>query len=112
VSSLDGKIGKVIRDQIPHSQRSWHQGHSQRINYRAHLYRLLVSQIKKWIVWFKQGEKTYEDQSQTVRLSHFLGQPLRDFLQELPFTTAIMIAQHFDESRHAIKQILQWELGR
>jgi hypothetical protein len=70
-----------------------------------------VSQVKKWVVRFKQGEKTCEDQSRINRPLHFWGQPLRDFLQEFPFATAIMIAQHFDESRHTIKQILQWELG-
>jgi hypothetical protein len=70
-----------------------------------------MSQVKKWVVRFKQSEKTCEDQSRIDRHLYFLRQPLRDFLQEFPFAMATMIAQHFDESRYTIKQILQQELG-
>jgi hypothetical protein len=51
-----------------------------------------VSQVEKCFVWFKQGGKTCEDQSRTGRPPHFLGQPLRDFLQEFLFATAVIIA--------------------
>jgi hypothetical protein len=50
-----------------------------------------VSQVKKLIVRFKQGEKICEDQSWTGRPLHSLGQFLRDFLQEFLFATAIII---------------------
>jgi hypothetical protein len=40
-----------------------------------------------------------------------LGKALSDFLEEFRFTTAGFIVQHFGQSKHTIKEILQWELG-
>jgi hypothetical protein len=43
---------------------------------------------------------------------HFLGKALSDFLEEISFGTAEIIAQYFNQSRPTIKNILQRGSGR
>jgi hypothetical protein len=40
-----------------------------------------------------------------------LGTDLNQFLEELPFATAGLLAQHFGESKHTMKEILNREFG-
>jgi hypothetical protein len=70
-----------------------------------------LSQIKEWRARFKAGDLSCEDQFRTDRPPHVLGKALSDFLEEFPFVTAEIIAQHFNQSKTTIKEILQRELG-
>jgi hypothetical protein len=43
---------------------------------------------------------------------HVLGKPFSDFFEVFPFAILGLIAQHFDLSKSAIKNIIERELGR
>jgi hypothetical protein len=43
---------------------------------------------------------------------HILRKALSDFLEEFPFATAGVLAEHFNQSKPTIKEIIQRELGR
>jgi hypothetical protein len=57
------------------------------------------------------GDLTCIDQSKAGRPRHMLGTDLSQFLEEFPFVTARLLAQHFGKSKHTIKEILNLELG-
>jgi hypothetical protein len=71
----------------------------------------LLTQIKEWHARFKAGNLSCEGKFRPDRIPHVLGKILSDFLEEFPFTTAEIIAQHFNQSKPIIKKILQKELG-
>jgi hypothetical protein len=70
-----------------------------------------LTQIKEWRARFKAGDFSCENKFRFDLLLHVLGKDLRDFLKEFPFATAGIIAQHFNQSKLTINEILQQELG-
>jgi hypothetical protein len=68
-------------------------------------------QIKEWDVCFETGDLLCEDHSRLSRSPHVLGKALSHFLEELPFATARVIVEYFGQSKYAIKEILQRDLG-
>jgi transposase len=70
-----------------------------------------LSQVKEWRSSFAAGDLSGQDQIRRGRPRHVLGKPLSDFLEEFPFASAEIIAQHFNQSTHTINEILQQGLG-
>jgi hypothetical protein len=70
-----------------------------------------LSQVRNWCTRFTDGDLTCIDQSRAGCSRHMLGMNLGQFLEEFPFTTARLLAQHFGESKHTIEQIFNRELG-
>jgi hypothetical protein len=68
-------------------------------------------EVKNRRTRFTEGNLTWSDQLRTGRPRHTLGTDLSHFLREFPFAKARQLAQHFDESMHTIKVILEDELG-
>jgi hypothetical protein len=69
-----------------------------------------LTQIKEWHVRFKTGDLSCENQTRPDHSPHILEKALLDFLEEFPFPTAEVIAQHFGQSKYIITEILQQEL--
>jgi hypothetical protein len=69
-----------------------------------------LNQVKEWRDHFATGEISCQDEFRPGRLPHVLGKALSDFLEEFPFASVEDIAQHFGQSKHIIKEILQQEL--
>jgi hypothetical protein len=69
-----------------------------------------LTQIKEWRACFKAGDLSCEDKVRYGLFPHVLGKALSDFLEEFPFATTGVIAQHFNQSKPTIKEILQQEL--
>jgi transposase len=67
-------------------------------------------QVNNWCTRFTDGDLTCSDQLRTGRPRHMLGTDLSQFLHEFPFATARQLAEHFNESKHIIKAILEREL--
>jgi hypothetical protein len=53
-------------------------------------------QIKEWRARFETSNLSCDDQSRPGHPPHVWRKALSDFLQEFPFATAGIIAQHFD----------------
>jgi hypothetical protein len=70
-----------------------------------------LTQIKEWRARFETGDLSCENQSGPSHPPHVFGKALPDFLEEFPFPTGEVIAKHFDQSNHTIKEIPQPELG-
>jgi hypothetical protein len=70
-----------------------------------------LTQIKEWRARLETGDLSYGDKYRFARPPHVLGKALFDVLEKFPFAIAGIIAQHFDQSMHITKEILQWELG-
>jgi hypothetical protein len=71
----------------------------------------LLTEIKELRAHFELSNLSCEDQYRHGRPLHVFGKILSDLLEEFPFATARIIAQHFFQSKHVIKEILQRELG-
>jgi hypothetical protein len=65
-----------------------------------------LSQIKESRVRLKADDLLCEDKCRSGRPSRILSKALSDFLEEFPFATAGIIAQHFGQSKQTIKEIL------
>jgi hypothetical protein len=52
-----------------------------------------------------------QDKFRTDHSLHILRKALSDFLDEFPFATAGVLAEHFNQSRPTTKEITQTELG-
>jgi hypothetical protein len=70
-----------------------------------------LPQIKIWHVRFATGDLSCEDYLKPGRSPHVLGKALSDFFEHSPFASAGVIAEHFGQSKHIIKEILERELG-
>jgi hypothetical protein len=70
-----------------------------------------LSQVRNWCTRSTEGVLTRVHQSRAGRPRHMLGTDLSQFLEEFPFATVGLLAQHFAESKHIIKEILNRELG-
>jgi hypothetical protein len=57
------------------------------------------SQVKEWRARFAIGDLSCQDQFRTGRSPHVLGKDLSDFLEEFPFASAAIIAEHFNQSK-------------
>jgi hypothetical protein len=53
-----------------------------------------LTQIKEWCTRFETGDLLYEDQSRLGHPPHVLEKALSDFLEQFPFVTLGIIAQH------------------
>jgi hypothetical protein len=70
-----------------------------------------LSQVRNWCTRFTDGDLICIDQSRAGRPRHVLGTDLTQFFEQFPFATTGLLAQHFGESKHTIKEILNRELG-
>jgi hypothetical protein len=65
-----------------------------------------LTQVKEWCDSFKAGDLSCEDKFRPDCPPHVLRKALSDFLEEFPFVTAELIAQHFNQSKSTIREIL------
>jgi hypothetical protein len=93
------------------SQRPWSKEIHRKLTAILCSTTYLLTQIKGQCVRFETSDLLCEDQSRPGGPLHILGKALSDFFEEFPFTTARVIAQHFNQSKYTIKEILQRELG-
>jgi hypothetical protein len=68
-------------------------------------------QVRKWRSRFASGDLSCQDQFKTGHPLDVLGKPLSDFLEEVPFASAGVIAHHVGLSKPTIKDIIERELG-
>jgi hypothetical protein len=79
----------------------WLQDSSERIHRRNWLYSSLMDPNQR-VARFKVADLSCESNVRSDRRLHFLGKGLSDFLEEFHFTTAEIIAQHFNQYRPII----------
>jgi hypothetical protein len=67
--------------------------------------------VQYWVARFASGDTSCEDVSRPGRPLTDLAEPLRLFLDDYPFASALMVSRHFSVSAIAVKEILARDLG-
>jgi histone-lysine N-methyltransferase SETMAR len=70
-----------------------------------------LSQSKRWIHRFKDGDLSCEDEDRSGRPLSDLSDGIRRHLDKYPFTSAQLLAKHFSSSVPTISRILKTHLG-
>jgi hypothetical protein len=65
-----------------------------------------LTQIKECRARFKAGDLSCQDKFRLGQPPHILRKILSDFLEEFPFATIGIIAQHFNQSKPTVKEII------
>jgi hypothetical protein len=70
-----------------------------------------LSQTKRWISRFKDGDLSSEDDDRSGRPLLDLSDGIRQYLENYPFTSAELLAKHFWISVPTIRRILKVHRG-
>jgi histone-lysine N-methyltransferase SETMAR len=70
-----------------------------------------LSQVKRWIRRFKDGDLSCEDEDRSGRPFSDLSDAIRLHLEKFPFTSAKVLAKYFSTSLPTISRILTTHLG-
>jgi hypothetical protein len=65
-----------------------------------------LTQIKEWRARFKADNLSCEDKFRSGHAPHVFRKALSDFFEEFPFAIAGIIAQHSNQSKPTIKEML------
>jgi hypothetical protein len=71
----------------------------------------ILSQVREWRARFATGGLSCQDEFRDGPAPHVLGKALTAFLEKFPFASVAIIAEHFNQSKSTVKEILQPELG-